>query len=93
MIVNELINIKGRKNVKRMAKVDVSRNGRIAVEDWEEVRPADYGVDMDHRHDSVPIAVDVRLDGPHPVVRVRVIKRFRKMMDERARERLIPKLK
>ena len=70
MVVNVLVNIEGCENIKSVAKVHLPRNGRVTPEDWEEVCGAHDTVNMDHGHDSVAIAIGIRLDDPHPIVRI-----------------------
>ena len=58
MVVDVLVNVEQGKNVEGVAKVDVSRNGCIAFEDWKEVCGTDCGVDVDHRRGPVGPGVE-----------------------------------
>jgi len=93
MIVNVLVYIVGRKDVKRVAKVNFPRNDSIAFENRKKVCGTKYGVHMDNGHDPVSITVNIRLDNPHTIVGVRVIKRFAEVVDEGTRKNFVPHLK
>lgn len=82
MVVNVLVYIEGRKDVKGVAKVDLPWNGCIAFEDREEVGSADHGVYMYNGHDPISVDVMIRFNDPHTIIRVRVVKRFAKLVNE-----------
>ena len=82
MVVNVLVNIEGSKGIECATEVDFSWNGYIASEDWEKVSSMDYGIHMYNRHDPIPIAVKIRFDDSHAIVRVRIVEWFVKFMDE-----------
>lgn len=84
VVVNVLVNIESREDVERMAKIGFPRSSHIAPEDWKKVSGTDYRVHMYDRHDPIPIGVKVRLNDPHPIIRVWVIEGFAKMVDKRA---------
>ena len=92
MVVNVLIYIVGRKDIERVSKVYLPRNNRITSEDWEKVCSTDYGVQVNDRHNPISVAIKIGLDNPHPVIRVRVLEGFAKVMDKSARKKLIPHL-
>lgn len=75
-----------------MTEVYLPWNGGIDSEDWEKVCATNYGVNMNDRHDPIPVGVEIRFDNPHAVVRVWVIERFAKVVDERTRKNLISNL-
>lgn len=83
MVVYVFIDIEGRKNVEGVAKVKVPRDSCITFEDREEVRGTDYGVSVYHGHNPVPIAIEVGLHNPQPIVRIRFIERFGEMVNKR----------
>ena len=74
MVINILINIKGFEDIECVAKIYAPGNGHITAEDQEEVRGTDDRVNMDHRHNSVSIVIDIGLDGPHPIVGIGPVK-------------------
>ena len=82
VVVSVFIDIERFKNIKRVAEVDISWNRRIALEDWEEVHSADYRVNVDHGHNSIPIAVSIGFYNPHPIVRIWFVERPGKVVDE-----------
>ena len=93
MIVNILVYIEGREDVEGVAKIYFSWDRCITPKDWKEVCSTDSRVNMDDGHDSVPIGVKIRLDNPHSIVWVRVIKGLAKVMDECTRIKFTPNFK
>ena len=82
MVVNVFVDIESCKDVKSVAKVNVSWDGSITLEYREEVCGPDYRVDMDHRHNPVTVGVNVGLHNPHPVVGIRFVECFGKLVNE-----------
>ena len=78
MVVNILVHIECCEDVKRMTEIDFPWNDCITSEDWEKVCSTDDG------HDLIVIAVEIRLNYPHAIVGVGVIKGFAKLVDEHA---------
>ena len=86
VVVNVFVDIESCKDVKRVAKVDISWNGCITLEDREEMHRADDRVDVHDRHDSIPVIVDIGLYDPHAVVGVRFVERLGKVVNQRTGE-------
>ena len=93
MVVNILIHVECCEDVKCVAEVYLSRNSDIAAKDREKVYGADNGVDVNDRHNPVTIVVEVRLNYPHAVVGVGLVKGLAELVDERTREGLISDFK
>ena len=74
MIVNILIYIEGCKDIERVAEIHLPWNGYVTTEDGEKVSGPDNGVNVDNRHDSIPVSIETGLNDPHAIVGVRVIK-------------------
>lgn len=92
MVVNILVYIEGSENVKRVAEVSFPWDSCVAPEDWEKVCSTNYGVNMDHRHNPIPVNIKIRFNDPHAVVGVWVVEGFTKVMDKRARKKFVPEL-
>ena len=67
-----------------MRKVDLPWDYCIVSKDWEKVCSMDYQVQMDERHDPVPIAIEIGFNNPHTIVRIRIIEGSAKVMDKGA---------
>ena len=93
MVVNILIHIECCEDVKCVAEVYLSRNSDIAVKDREKVYGMDNGVDMNNRHNLVTIVIEVRLNSPHAIVWVGLVKGLAELVDERTQEGLISDFK
>ena len=76
VVINVLVDVEGCENIKRMAKVNVPRNGCVAFKDWKEVHGMDDTVNIDYRHDPVPIVIGIWLNDPHPIVWISLVKQF-----------------
>ena len=74
MIVNVFVDIESCKDIKRVAKVEISWNGCVILEDREEVHAADYRINVDHGHDPISATVEIRFYNPHPIVGVQFSK-------------------
>ena len=82
MVVYVFIFIEGSKDVECVAEANLPWNSYIASEDWKKMSGTDYGINMHNRHDSIFVAVEIRLDNPHAVVRVGIIERFVKFVEK-----------
>ena len=82
MVVNIFVYIEGCEDIEGVAEVDFPWNGCIPLEDWEEVRSMDDGINMNNRHNPVMVAVEIRFNYPHAVVGIGVVEGFAKLVDE-----------
>ena len=82
MVVDVFVDIECCKDIKSVAKVNISWNGGITFEDREEVCGTDYGVNVYHRHNLVTVGVAVRLYNPHPIVRIRFVECFGELVNK-----------
>ena len=82
MVIDVFVDIEGSKNIESVAEVNISWNGCIIAEDREEVCGANDGVNMYHRHSSVPVVVDIGLDNPQSIVRIGLVECFGKPVNK-----------
>lgn len=83
MVVNVLVYIEGREDVKCVAKVNLPWNNHVASEDWEKVSTTDYEVHMFNRHDPILGSIEIGFNNPHTIVGVRVVEGFVKVVNKR----------
>ena len=82
MVVNIPVYVEGSKGVECVAIVNVPWNIRITSEDWEKVHSTNNGINMNNRHDAVPVVVKIRFNNPHTIVRVWVVVGFAKIVNK-----------
>jgi len=92
MVIDVLVYIEGSKDVERVAEVYLPRNSCITFKDWEKVSGTDNRVHMYDGHNPILFVVEIGFDNPHPVVRVRVVEGFGKLVNERTRKKIISNL-